>query len=468
MDETTVIDTTGETVQEVRAKDGEIVVAEESAAIQAPMNDAALSEVLNSMGFVMPAADPDMIRQAFAYKQRMFAAILDENDYLYTVSYQNQRGSKTFTDQLITTDHAYAQDRAQAFNGKVSARPKKSGIVKLARALGIVARPIENEGLPKDPNATFSYVKYEAVHERTGVKEIGIGFCDSSERNGKISKHHIITTADTRGYNRAVMRLSGFGEASADEIIAGASEGQELPDRVPVTTTSMRKPEPLPPSTDENVVAAARSWAEAIAGRDMNYAPDAQQATKNARNLRARARRGDVKAGTQLGATGMHWAGVAQDDNGVESFQVNPSPIDPKDVVAAHAAAVRQAKEDAALGALGSKGNGAIGAPPKESNPTGWNLSGKGSEKDDAPKAEKPIETVSAEENIPAPDPNAPSISGGQARKLSKMLMERVGNDRDAAKKWLAEVCHVGKSTELRANQYELVKAALTPKKKES
>ena len=75
--------------------------------------------------------------------------------------------------------------------------------------------------------------------------------CDSSERNGKISKHHIITTADTRGYNRAVMRLSGFGEASADEIIAGASEGQELPDRVPVTTTSMRKPEPLPPTTGE-------------------------------------------------------------------------------------------------------------------------------------------------------------------------------------------------------------------------
>ena len=458
----TVIDTTGETVHEVRAKDGGIVLADEGST-GAPMAEAALSEVLNNMGFVMPAADPEMIRQAFAYKQRMFAAILDENDYLYTVSYQNTRGGKSFTDQLITTDHGYAQDRAKVLNGKVSARPKKSGIVKLARALGIIARPIEISGLPVDPDATYSYVKYEAVHERTGVKEIGIGFCDATERSGRISKHHIITTADTRGYNRAIMRLSGFGEASADEIIAGASEGQELPDRVPVTQASMRKPDALPPSSDESVIAAARSWAEAIAGRDMNYAPDAQQATKSARNLRARARRGDVQAGAQLGATGMRWTGIAQDDNGVESFQVNRSPVDPKDVVAAHAAAVRQAKEDAALSGLGSQGNGMIGAPRKESKPTGWDLSGEGSENDDSKPEAKAIETEKVD--IPAPDPNAPAISGGQARKISGMLMERTGNDRDAAKKWLADVCHVSKSTELRANQYEVVKAALTNKK---
>ncbi len=147
---------------------------------------------------------------------------------------------------------------------------------------------------------------------------------------------------------------------------------------------------------------------------------------------------------------------------------MSQSPVNPKDIAAANAAATRRAKEDQALAGLGTSGNG-IGTSKPEGNGEGWDLSGKGSDKDDGPMpAEAPVETESAESNIPGPDPNSPTISGGQARKISKMLMERFNNDRAAAKAWLNNVCHVPKSTELRANQYELVRAALTTPNKEN
>ena len=50
-------------------------------------NDSASLSDLSDLGFITPIATPSRLRAAFAEKQRLYAAILDESDYIYTVSY---------------------------------------------------------------------------------------------------------------------------------------------------------------------------------------------------------------------------------------------------------------------------------------------------------------------------------------------------------------------------------------------
>ena len=474
MTDETKVAPSGSVVQELedrsRSQTGAIVLDQDGTVV-APYEEQGdeMSTLLGDMGIIMPLASPEVIRKAFAHKQKVFAAILSPEDYLYTVTTKNAKG---YADQLLTDDYDYAIDRANFLKGKFKATPKKSGIVKLARALGITARIVDQAGLPKDPNANYSWCKYEARHERTGTVEFGEGFCDAEERRGRSSKHSIMSTADTRAYNRAVMRLSGFGDVSADEIIAGIDEGDPLPDRVPEGLSGLRDPEPLPPESEESVVAACRAWAEGIVGRDFDYAPVSQQASFTVRLFRARARRGNVTGAISLGAGGYSWNGPAQDETGISTFQVGQPPIDPRDL-ASRTEAVKSAsseqreREDQALAGLGSPGNGIS----RDKKPTeGWDLSAKGSDQDDAKpapaKVEKVYEKESADGNIPGPDPNTDCITGGQARLLSKMLLQVSGNDKGAAKQWLRDACSVEKSTAIRINQYELIRAALAEKVK--
>lgn len=430
-------DTPGSTSTLVVREDGSVVGKE----TLPTMPDGISMADLSDLGIIAPVATPQVLRQAFAYKQSLYAAILDPDDYLYTVSYKE--GNKTR--QYVSTTIADAKKVADTYKVPLMASPKKSGIVKLANALGIEATCAVRQGLPSDPGATFSYAVYEAVHARSGRKAEGVGWCDTSERGGRISKHDTIATADTRAYNRAVLRLSGFGDVSADEIISGASDSDEdLPQYVP-DAQSLKAARALPASTEMHVITSARAWAEAISKRSEAYIPDAQQESKAFRELRARARRGDEKAATQLGTMGLRWSGGAQDGAGFEGFSVEEPPVKPSDITAVTEAAAETAAP-----------------PPDNGSGAGWDLSSKGSDADDAP-APAP---KSPSDNIPMPQPNAEVITTAQAKKASILLIEVFGT-KDRARAWLSASAHAERSSQLRSNQYEVLIRVLTEKKEE-
>lgn len=428
--------------------------AKETAAVvvhsQSQDSDASGMQMLSDLGFITPVTSPATLRQAFAERQRIYAAVLDPTDYLYVVTYKEGRSTK----QYITTSRADADKFAELTPSSqgVMAKPKKSGIVKLARALGIVAKREMSRGLPDDPKADYSYVMYTATHERTGTSEEGVGWCDKTERNGYITVHDIIATADTRAYNRAVLRLSGFGDVSADELVAGIVDGQDPPDYVPTPQAAVVKPHhPPPPATHPSVVDACRAWATVYANKEP--APESKQSGKTARELRAKARRGDAHSAKALALNGFTWHGAAQDRVGEETWSVPESdtPVRVSDLI----------EEDRPA------------APPTETtapNGKGWDLSGSGS--DDAPQKAKASTqpaaaaspSASTEESpyeIPKPSPNAETITTKQAKIVSGILKEILGNDVPAIKKWLADHCHVDSSLNIRANQYEKTIATL-------
>lgn len=420
-----------------------------------PADMTASMRILERAGYIVPVATPQQLREASALKQRIYAAILDERDYLYTVSYQTSNQGKESTRQWLTMSRTEAIERGQALNGIVGAKPKKSGIVKLARALGIVCTPVLREERTIR-GVTGYYIVYEATHAGTGLKEEGVGWCDPSERRGGMSIHDMIATADTRAYNRAVLRLSGFGDVSADEIIAGASLSDEpLPAFVPETgTPSTLKALPVP--NDDNVLTASRIWAEKIAAREGDrFAAEAQQDTLAARELRARARRGEEAAAQKLGVLGLTWNGSAQDGRGQPVFDVEAPPVKPEEIKLATDAATKPAED---------KPNG---------KPQGWDLSPPGeTEDDEAPAPEPAPEPEQATTGgLPPPHPNAETIVTGQAKKVSLLLLDIFDGDRSKCQEWLKTHARVDGSVHLRANQYDAVMSALSTmqkKKKEA
>lgn len=418
--------------------------------------------LLQDLGFVSPIATPEQLRAAFDYQQKMFSAILADTDYLYTVTWKN--GSKN--EQRIYSNHAEAMEIFEKFKNlgsRFNAKPKKSGIVKLARALGITANRRTVKGLPDDPVAQYSYVEYEAIHEGTGKSEIGVGWCDKGERGGKISTHDVIATADTRAYNRAVLRLAGFGDVSADEIVAGISSDNDEP--LPVTVPEPAKQKelkPLPASETDEVQTAARAWAQAIvetsgsAGRDDNgFAPQAKQDTRSAREMRAKARRGDAKAGHSLGSLGLTWTGTASDGVGYPTFDTGKPPVTPEQFRELQAAAEQAKANGAGEASAATKSAEEPEAKPEEKK--GWDLSGAGSDKDD----DKPAQPVGDKDmSIPGPSPAAETITTKQAKNISSLL-KQLFSSKDEMKAWLKTNAHADSSIHIRSNQYEPIIKAL-------
>jgi hypothetical protein len=400
---------------------------------------ASLSD-LSDLGFITPIATPSRLRAAFAEKQRLYAAILDESDYIYTVSYVENGKTR----QNIYTRREDAEKAAKAYLVDIRASPKKSGIVKLASALGIEARRRVTRGLPEDPTATYSYVSYEAMHKRTGRSEEGIGWCDKTERGGRISSHDVIATADTRAYNRAILRLAGFGDVSADEIVPGAS-GDEAPQAA--VEAAPKKPLALPAPVADEVVTAQRWWAEESAKREAGFLPDAQQGSKVGRELRARARRGNETAARQMGSLGYGWQGTAQDSISHETFEVEAPTITVADFERIKAA---------------------VGDPTK----AGWDLSGTGNaHEENRTQQDKPVTREQAAAEVPAAgiagyrgtsrDGSVETITTIQAKALSLMLLDKLGT-KDAAQAWLRKHADVERSSLVRQNQLDNLKNLLT------
>lgn len=436
-----------------------IVTAPSAVPVETAAAAMARFERMQAVGFIAPIANPQELREAFRAKQALYTAILDEDDFIYTVTFRDPKARA-----IMTRDRAYALEMVEKAPGtRAEASPMKRGVNKLARALGITATRVRTLGLPDESTAGYSFVEYEAVHNGTGISEIGVGWCDRSERS---KVHDIIATADTRAYNRAVLRLAGFGDVSADEIIAGASDGVDLPDYVP-EGSGMKRPDPVPPLDDPSVMAAARAWAEAIADRPAatRFAAGTQQITQSARELRARARRGDHASGRALGTAGLRFDGAATDGLGYEPFESEPSPVTIEDVEAARAA--QQQAETAAVHKAAGAPNAAPAPAPAADNKAaeGWDLSAKGSEADDAPATED-----TAEHKLPQPDLGTDVITTAQAKRLSSPLLTLVSKDKARAQAWVRKHLGIesGRTVEVRANQYEPALALLTKLTKEN
>jgi hypothetical protein len=392
---------------------------------------------LADLGYIVPIASPTRLRAALAERQRLYAACLDESDYIYTVAFVENGKPR----QNIYTRRKDAEKAAAAYGVEVRASPKKSGIVKLALALGIEARRKLSKGLPDDPSAKFAYCIYEATHKRTGRSEEGVGWCDMSERGGRISAHDVISTADTRAYNRAVLRLSGFGDVSADEIVGG-SGSEESPSTV-IEITQPKKPAALPASTADEVLTAQRWWAEEAAKRSDGLAPEAQQNTRVARELRAKARRGQETAARQLGTMGYAWQGPAQDSAAHETFEVEAPTVNVVDIERVKAAAA-------------------------EASRVGWDLTGTGSVMEENRTDAKPVTRAQAAAEVPAPsqlgsrsrDGSSEPIANVHAKELSELLLKKCGT-KDAAQAWLREHAGVERSALVRQNQFDNLKKLL-------
>jgi hypothetical protein len=229
-------------------------VVETSALTNVFENEAPASfslQQLADMGFLVPVADPATLRAAYAFRQKVLASILDpEHDFLFTISYEERGRSQ----EKITTSYSEAKRFCEAYKTTYKANPKKSGVVKLATAFGIEARIVEQKGLPYDPQATYAWAKYEVRHVKTGKTEVGQGYASVDERPGRVMpKHHCIALADTRAYSRAVLRLAGFGEVGAEEVMTDGPLPQIVQDTPPQRAFQPSATNRLPERTTQPV-----------------------------------------------------------------------------------------------------------------------------------------------------------------------------------------------------------------------
>ena len=383
---------------------------------------------LISMGLVVPIATPEDIRAAFSIQQKLIANILDEHDYLYVVPYTAD-GNKPR--RYITTDRSSAIQFAKGYELPVSAiraAPKKSGIQKLAAALGISARRVMSGGLPNEPASDYAWVEYEARHDKTGRTASGMGFCNAKERSG--TAHEVIATADTRGYNRSVLRLAGFGDTSADDIV-GTAPPQNL--QITSDSSELKDAPPRPALSENRVMTAARIWAEEICRRPAGerFQEFNGQVEDRWRLFRARARRGDFAAAKHLGKMGISWEGEAQDTAAHQVFQVEKSPVAWEAIMPGV-----QAQNAPAPAATTS-------AAPA-----------------DAPMAQPGTASVSDVKQAAVPAQGL-VISKAQAQKLSEKLLAKLGDDKDKCRGWLKEKFNVGSSKDVPTSVYENVMAAI-------
>ena len=108
-------------------------------------------------------------------------------------------------------------------DGKTKRFPKKSAWFKLGKAFNVCTRIIENTvHRSKTGRVQEAYYRVEAYLPNGSRVVEADASCDVWEKGkAKASGHDLRTTAETRPTNRAISKLIGAGEVSAEEINSG-------------------------------------------------------------------------------------------------------------------------------------------------------------------------------------------------------------------------------------------------------
>lgn len=415
---------------------------------------------MEEAGFLTPVAPLHQIRAYFDYTQKVYAAILDDRDFLYTVSITEQ-GKKR---ELAYTSLEHAKKTAETYGADIKASPKKSGIAKLAVALGIEVKRTKTTGLPYEPASRHSFVEMIALHKKTGRTAEGIGWADLDEKGGHMSRHDAIATADTRAYNRAILRLSGFGDVSAEEILSvdllergidgempnarnRGDEGRRQQQGQPTQQQGQGQRQNqqqstapgLPEKTSAEVMASATTWAEHVLKRAQGerFVPNARQGDKEPRELRGRARAGDATSAAKLGDLGYQWSGPADNATGGRFF-VEQAPVD-------LGALGRRLTTESSSPEQGTSSQGTGQEAATQPGQPGWDLSGKGAAQDDKGTQQQSAGTT--------PMPSSDTIPSSMAKTLTDAILGKI-KTREEAQAWLHENFGVRRSIEMTPTQF--------------
>lgn len=161
------------------------------------------------------------IKKAEVIEEKPELAIVDESnpaiiDVETSVDAWNKY-QELCTKLLDDKDYQLYKDR----DGKTKRFPKKSAWFKLGKAFNVNTEIVSSEVYrAKNGQVKEAYYKVRAwLGDRSVEADAS---CDVWERGkSKSSGHDIRTTAETRATNRAISKLIGAGEVSAEEINSG-------------------------------------------------------------------------------------------------------------------------------------------------------------------------------------------------------------------------------------------------------
>jgi hypothetical protein len=109
---------------------------------------------------------------------------------------------------------------------------KRSGFRKIAVYFGLSDRIIDQERIEREDESFLWRIVVE-VEAPNGRISIGVGACDSRERNFAHLEHDVYAIAHTRAKSRAISDMVAGGAVSAEEMQAGPEEYPEEVESTP-------------------------------------------------------------------------------------------------------------------------------------------------------------------------------------------------------------------------------------------
>lgn len=187
------------------------------------VESAAPLAVLEPQSGIMPVVSPDEARAQMRAYQELCAAVLTEDDYQEFAETKNQKVDGRW--QKVTTTKRFK---------------KKSAVKKLQTYFGISVDVIDDATHRDDLGEGHFGFRCKAVAESPGGRRVAaLGGCSTHEERFDVNRyddesdvryaarqkkalarsyHDVLSTAETRATNRAVMNLVSPGEVTAEEI----------------------------------------------------------------------------------------------------------------------------------------------------------------------------------------------------------------------------------------------------------
>lgn len=149
-----------------------------------------------------------------------------------------------------------------------------------------ISTEILNERELRRPDGDWGFIVTAKATGRNGQFQTGDGACFASEKpgRGQATVHNVRSHASTRAISRAISRLCGFGEVSAEEINIRDdeeyidAEATEVPAAPPAAKKTPRKAPEAPQNGDDAKKALVSEIIDFI---DTQEAPDAREWVKD-------------------------------------------------------------------------------------------------------------------------------------------------------------------------------------------